>query len=65
VKDASLKVPPSIQGTVITKKLFARAKKDKTAKTERKTALEKLDKDFDKRLSKIKRLLIDKLIGRP
>ena len=62
VKDASLKVPPSIEGTVITKKLFARAKKDKTAKTKEKTALEKLDKDFEKRVSEIKGLLIDKLM---
>jgi DNA-directed RNA polymerase subunit beta len=63
VKDASLKVPPSIEGTVITKKLFARAKKDKTAKTKEKAALEKLDKDFDKRISDIKAILIDKLMG--
>lgn len=63
VKDASLKVPPSIEGTVITKKLFARAKKDKTAKAKEKTALEKLDKDFEKRVHEIKSLLIDKLMG--
>jgi DNA-directed RNA polymerase subunit beta len=63
VKDASLKVPPSVEGVVITKKLFARAKKDKTAKTKEKTALEKLDKDYDKRVSEIKGVLIDKLMG--
>ncbi|MCW3128141.1 MAG: rpoB [Bacteroidetes bacterium] len=63
VKDASLKVPPSVEGVVITKKLFARAKKDKTAKTKEKTALEKLEKDFEKRVSEIKGLLIDKLMG--
>jgi DNA-directed RNA polymerase subunit beta len=62
VKDASLKVPPSIEGTVISKKLFARAKKDKTAKTKEKTALEKLEKDFAKRLGDIKDLLIEKLM---
>ncbi|MBS1624619.1 MAG: DNA-directed RNA polymerase subunit beta [Bacteroidetes bacterium] len=62
VKDASLKVPPSIEGTVITKKLFARAKKDKTAKTKEKAALEKLDKDFEKRVAEIKGLLVDKLM---
>jgi DNA-directed RNA polymerase subunit beta len=63
VKDASLKVPPSVEGVVITKKLFARAKKDKTAKTKEKTALEKLDKDYEKKVSEIKGLLIDKLMG--
>jgi DNA-directed RNA polymerase subunit beta len=63
VKDASLKVPPSIEGTVITKKLFARAKKDKTAKTKEKTALEKLEKDFEKKVGEIKSILIDKLMG--
>ncbi len=63
VKDASLKVPPSIEGTVISKKLFARAKKDKTAKTKEKAALEKLDKDFEKRVAEIKGLLVDKLMS--
>ena len=63
VKDASLKVPPSIEGTVISKKLFARAKKDKTAKTKEKTALEKLEKDFEKKVGEIKAILIDKLMG--
>ncbi|MFN8299513.1 MAG: DNA-directed RNA polymerase subunit beta [Chitinophagales bacterium] len=62
VKDASLKVPPSIEGTVITKKLFARAKKDKTSKVKEKTALEKLDKDFEKKMADLKAVLIDKLM---
>ncbi len=62
VKDASLKVPPSIEGTVITKKLFARAKKDKTSKVKEKTALEKLDKDFEKKMADLKGVLIDKLM---
>ncbi len=62
VKDASLKVPPSVEGIVITKKLFARAKKDKTAKTKEKSALEKLEKDFEKKVFEIKSILIDKLM---
>ncbi len=62
VKDASLKVPPSIEGTVISKKLFARAKKDKTSKAKEKTLLEKLDKDHEKRVSEIKGNLVDKLM---
>jgi DNA-directed RNA polymerase subunit beta len=45
VKDASLKVPPSsVEGTVINKKLFARAKKDKASKVKEKDSFEKLDK---------------------
>ncbi|HWB62948.1 MAG TPA: hypothetical protein VG603_05500, partial [Chitinophagales bacterium] len=63
VKDASLKVPPSIEGTVITKKLFARAKKDKTSKAKEKTALEKLDKDYEKKMADIKNSLVDKLMS--
>jgi DNA-directed RNA polymerase subunit beta len=63
VKDASLKVPPSVEGIVITKKLFARAKKDKTAKTKEKSALDKLEKEFEKKVGEIKSILIDKLMG--
>ncbi|MFN8277631.1 MAG: DNA-directed RNA polymerase subunit beta [Chitinophagales bacterium] len=62
VKDASLKVPPSIEGTVISKKLFGRAKKDKTSKAKEKVALENLDKVFEKKLAEIKGVLIDKLM---
>ena len=62
VKDASLRIPPSVEGTVISKKLFARVKKDKTSKVKEKTQLEKLDKDHAKRLADIKGQLIDKLM---
>lgn len=61
VKDASLKVPPSIEGTVIDKKLFARAKKDKNAKAREKIALEKLEKEHSKALDELRNTLIDKL----
>lgn len=36
VKDASLKVPPSVDGVVIDKKLFERFIKDKTSRQKRK-----------------------------
>ncbi|MCS6934139.1 MAG: DNA-directed RNA polymerase subunit beta [Chitinophagales bacterium] len=62
VKDASLKVPPSVEGTVIAKKLFQRAKKDKTSKLKEKEALEKLDKAYEKKMADLKGLLIDKLM---
>ncbi|MBK7038119.1 MAG: DNA-directed RNA polymerase subunit beta [Chitinophagales bacterium] len=61
VKDASLKVPPSIEGTVIDKKLFARAKKDKNAKAREKIALEKLEKEHSRALDELRTILIDKL----
>jgi DNA-directed RNA polymerase subunit beta len=47
VKDASLKVPPSINGVVIDKQLFARAKKDKVQKESEKALLDKLDDDHE------------------
>src|SRR5690606_37654819 len=39
VKDASLKAPPSTQGVIIDKQLFARAKKDKVQKAQEKDQL--------------------------
>ena len=44
-KDASLKAPNGVEGVVIDKKLFQRAKKDKNAKIREKASLEKLEKD--------------------
>ena len=62
VKDASLKAPPSTDGVVIDKKLFARAKKDKNSKVREKTALDKLDKEFEKAADNLKDILIEKLL---
>lgn len=62
VKDASLKAPPSTEGVVIDKKLFARAKKDKNSKVREKTALDKLDKEFEKAADNLKDILIEKLL---
>jgi len=61
VKDASLKVPPSIRGTVIDKKLFSRIIKDKKSKAEEKPLLQKLDEEYDKNNVAVKNALIDKL----
>ncbi len=63
VKDASLKVPPSIRGVVIDKKLFSRAIKDKKAKADEKIILEKLDKEFNEASAEIKDLLVTKLFS--
>ena len=62
VKDASLKVPPSIKGVVIGKQLFARAKKDKFQKVQEKELLSKLDNDHAINVNELRTLLIDKLM---
>ena len=62
VKDASLKAPPSTRGVVIDKKLFSRAVKDKKAKTNEKTVLEGIDKDYEKELGTLKNELIEKMM---
>ncbi|GIK70297.1 MAG: DNA-directed RNA polymerase subunit beta [Bacteroidetes bacterium] len=62
VKDASLKVPPSIYGVVIDKKLFARAVKDRKAKAEEKVILDKLDAEFNNEMADLKNTLIEKLL---
>ncbi|HYG14352.1 MAG TPA: DNA-directed RNA polymerase subunit beta, partial [Bacteroidia bacterium] len=61
VKDASLKAPPSTNGIVISKKLFARVKKDKVTKGDEKTKVAKLEADHEKALAGIKATLVDKL----
>ncbi len=62
VKDASLKVPPSVEGVVINTQLFSRAKKDKTLKNKEKNQLEKLDKEHGKNLEALKEALVKKLM---
>ncbi len=61
VKDASLKVKPSVRGVVIGKQLFARAKKDKEAKAREKKKINQLDKDHSGAINEIRELLIKKL----
>lgn len=64
VKDASLKVPPSASGVVIDKKLFSRTIKDKKpVKTNEKAIVEALDKEHDKEVADLKKVLVDKLIA--
>ncbi len=62
VKDASLKVPPSIYGVVVDKKLFARAVKDRKAKAEEKVILDKLDAEFNNEMADLKNILVEKLL---
>ena len=61
VKDASMKAPPSTEGVVIGKQLFARAKKDKFQKTHEKKLLSQLDDKHAVHLNELKTVLIDKL----
>jgi len=61
VKDASLKVPPSISGVVIDRQLFARAKKDKVQKEQEKALLDRLEDEHAVNLNKLKTILVDKL----
>jgi DNA-directed RNA polymerase subunit beta len=61
VKDASLKVPPSVSGVVIDKKLFSRVIKDKKSKADEKAQLEKIDQEFNEAYAELKELLVEKL----
>ncbi|MFZ1799688.1 MAG: DNA-directed RNA polymerase subunit beta, partial [Chitinophagaceae bacterium] len=61
-KDASLKAPNGTEGVVIDKKLFQRAKKDKTGKIKEKALLEKIEKIHTKNVEDIKEVLLEKLI---
>ena len=63
VKDASLKAGPSSGGIVIDKKLFARAKKEKSSRADEKTKIAKLSAEHDKNTKAIKDVLVEKLFG--
>jgi DNA-directed RNA polymerase subunit beta len=60
-KDASLKAPNGVEGVVIGKKLFQRAKKDKNAKVREKAAIEKLERMHEKNEADLMQVLLDKL----
>jgi DNA-directed RNA polymerase subunit beta len=61
VKDASLKASPSLFGTVIDKKLFSRAIKDRKSKNADKPLIDKLDKEQERAIEELRSRLIDKL----
>src|SRR5665648_1619 len=61
VKDASLKASPSLNGTIIEKKLFSRVVKDKKGKLATKPLLDSIDEDFDRQASALRAKLEDKL----
>jgi len=62
VKDASLKASPSLHGVVLSKKLFARAIKDKKSRLADKEIIADLEVDFAKDMAALKSILVEKLI---
>ena len=63
VKDASLKVSPSVTGVVIDKKLFAKAIKDRKSKAADKPIVEQLDAEEIMKQAELKSILIEKLLS--
>ena len=61
VKDASLKAPPSLKGTIIDKKLFQKSIKTKKQRLEDKTLLTDLENVYDEKFNNLKSQLIEKL----
>jgi DNA-directed RNA polymerase subunit beta len=61
VKDASLKVPTGIEGIVIDRQVFARAKKEKSDKPIEDELIKKLEEQHSVALNELKTILIDKL----
>jgi len=61
VKDASLKVKPSVKGVVVDKKLFERAVKDRKSRADEKAIISQLDEEYNREIAALKKVLIDKL----
>ena len=62
VKDASLKASPSLKGVVIGTNLFSRANKTGKKNKAAQALLPKLDEEYDEKLTKLKNLLVSKLM---
>ncbi|MDX2249350.1 MAG: DNA-directed RNA polymerase subunit beta [Bacteroidia bacterium] len=63
VKDASLRVPPSINGVVIDKMLFSKEKKETKAKARDKKMLTTLEERYTSELAEIHQLMVSKLMA--
>ncbi len=61
VKDASLKAPPGLKGTVIKTRLFSRKRKDADSKKIEKKQLDSLDKEYTHKRNSLYSKLIEKL----
>ncbi len=62
VKDASLKVPPSLHGVVIDKKLFARVVRDRKSRAREKELLAKPEEEYRFECEELKEKLISQLL---
>ena len=62
VKDASMKAPPSLKGTVIDTKLFSRPKKDKDGRSKSKKQVEDLKARYSRDLLGLRAQCIDKIV---
>ena len=62
VKDASLKVPPSLHGVVIDKKLFARVIRDRKSRAREKELLAKPEEEYRFECEELKDKLISRLL---
>ncbi len=62
VKDASLKATPSLNGVVIGTNLFSKAVKKRKSRLADKAILPKLDEEFEVKMSKLKDILVEKLL---
>ena len=62
VKDASLKVPPSMHGVVIDKKLFARVVRDRKTRAKEKELLAKPEEEYRFECEELKDKLISRLL---
>ena len=56
VKDASLKVPPGIEGVIIDTRVFSRKERDERTRRADKDAIEKIKREFQERIRKIRDL---------
>ncbi len=62
VKDASLKVSPSVQGVVVDKKLFTKTIKDRKTRAQEKLLIAKIDEDFEREKAALRNDLIERLL---
>ncbi|HDZ58872.1 MAG TPA: DNA-directed RNA polymerase subunit beta, partial [Ignavibacteriales bacterium] len=61
VKDASLKAPPGLKGTVIKTRLFSRKRRDTESKKIEKATIEKLEQEHNHKISEHYAKLVNKL----
>ena len=63
VKDASLKVPPSVHGVVIDKHLYSKIVKDRKSRPREKLAIKDIEDKYQKILDDLKEVLASKLMS--